>query len=830
MSNVSVRRFVAPGLSVIGILLATGQVCGQTVTRWFDDQSGDWSDLARWDNGVPTGNFNAFIDATGLAYTVNMNGNFSIVDFTMDVAEATLDLGNNTLTLSGNYLQQSAVLRGNAAGTGTVRTGIGQTTTLRDTMLMRVQTFNSRGILNIDGGSLLDVCDTGIDHSGTGCSWTGLGDIALEGTSSMTFGPTSTFNILNSQSITSGNLPGNLPVITNNGSIIVNAAVPGVSTLSNVRINNLGTAQNPGIVDVRGGNTFMTPDVVNFAAGTLTGGQWKVGGASVLNFGTQNVATNRADIVLSNGVASAQFPNLQGALTLNDTLGKLTLENSESFTTVGNFTNMGLIKVDGTVGTSTFKVATGFTLTNYNPVTKRITGGQILVIGPGRESGSFEVDGLDIENIDADITLDGVGANILDPLGGTNQSALRNANTIDNSGRLALAGGKSFLTAGNFVVSQDGRLEVGESSEFEVPAGQGFQFLNFDEISGEFNDGVFQTQGRIIAPNIRVRALNNTVTLDGNQPGAGFFRREGQELINGFNTLERIGTAMGNAGHLTLSGGYQLDLAPGPDHNLSLLGGSTLEIGTISSPGGRLHITEDVENPANPGGHFFQNGHLSIVGGQLIIDGDWTQGPGATSSITSVQPITAGGNFIQDGLGNFNGLVGVVGSFEVRGTLSGNATFQTGSGNFVLEDGVLRPGNSAGLMTIAGPAHMEIHGGILEMEIMGPVGGVGYDQLHILHQLLLVDPDPQNPLAKEVHVTLSNYLPAIGETFDLIVYEEGRLGDFSAVILPTIGAGRWFERMDTPTSLRLVVVPAPASALCLGGCGLLALRRRRRAV
>lgn len=1074
MSNVSVRRIVAPGLSVLGILLAAGQACGQTNSHWASSVSGMWSVPGNWDNGVPSGNFNAFIDATGTPYTVDMDGNFTIVDFTMNVPDATLNLGNNTLALTGNYFQQNGVLLGNAAGTGNVQIGVGQTATLRDAMLMRVQTFHSLGTLNISGDVLLDVCDTGVDHGGLGCDWTGTGNIALEGTSfftigplgtftmgndqmlfssnlpanapaltnngiidkngtagvtfvnnvaltnngtvrastgtlrfdnvtnfvagtltggiwevlpgatldlqgqlitmnqanvtlngagstfsqidglvengasgtfrlaggrgfttsvpnfttrgtlnvgpgstfqvnagnaftgiggtimgggtveilgtssiqgttfnnvtfrvgqgmviegpgsvagqdttfefqgptvdwtgtgdiningssSVTIGPATTFNILNSQTIGSTNLPGNHPVITNNGSIIVNGT-PGTSALSNVRLNNLGTMASPGIVDVRGDNTLVAPEVVNFAGGTLTGGRWKVQGMlSKLDFGTQNIATNRADIVLSNGTATDQFPNLRGSLILNDTLGKLTLENTESYTTIGNFTNLGLVKIDATMGTSSFKVASGFTLLNYDPTPgiKKITGGQIVVIGDGRASGTFEVDNLDIENIDADILLDGAGASILDPLGGTNQDALRNANKVDNEGRFKITNGKNFLTAASFVVNPTGKLDVGPTSEFEVPrTNPGFELINFNNATGEFNDGVFEVQGRVIAPNIRVRILNNTVTLDGNDPNVGFFRREEQELTNGFNTLERIGTAPNRTGHFTISGGYQLDLIVDPNHmlphDLTLLAGSSLAIGTQASPGGRLHITSDLQNPKMPGGNFFQQGDLSIVGGQLQIDGDWIQGMGASSAINSPFPVNAGGNFVQNGMMSIDGAINVGGSFEVHGTLSGNATFQTGSGNFVLENGVLMPGNSTGLMTIGGPGDMDIHGGALEMEIMGQVAGVGYDTIHILHQLLLTDPDPMNPLDKEVHVTLSNYVPEVGETFDLIVYEEGRLGDFTGVTLPEIGFGRSFVRMDTPNSFRLVVVPAPGSVLCVGGLGVMALRRRRR--
>lgn len=1062
MPKVFVRRAIASGVSALGLFLAAGQAYGQTDTRWVNASGGNWSLAANWDTGVPSGNFNAIIDLLDPVdgYTINMDANFSIVGFAMTSPDATLAINNNTLTLSGDYLQQSGMITATLGGTGTIQTGIGQTATLRDTVLMHVASFQSRGVLNIDGNTLMDVCDTGIDHSGTGCNWTGNGDILMDGGASWIIGATgtftaandrtlfstnpngseptftlngifekngsagitlvdniafsnngtvrattgtlrvnqttnfnagiltggawhaqagatldligqnittnratitldgvgstftqvnglatndttgtfvlantrsyttaapvfsnagtltigtgstftvgagnsfvnnggtvngggllvtnglldlqggslasvtvnntstttfsggtditgtdttfqfqgnsvvwsgggdivlngassltnaagSTFTINNAELIRSTNGPGTFPVFTNNGTVIATNTTPGTSAFTNVRLNNLGTMANPGVVEIQGGHILATPDVVNFSAGVLTGGRWRVLANSVLDFGTQAITTNRADVILRGGVASAQFPRLQNTLTNNDTLGKLTLEAGQTYTTAGNFTNLGTITVDGTEGASTFTIPLGSTLSNYTPVNKKLTGGRFIVIGQGRAAGAFEVPGLDIEIIDAEVTLSGVGANLVNT-NNPDSNALRNLNTIDNEGKFTIRDGKSILTLGNFTVHPTGQLGVGMDSEFEVPANGSAGITNFNNMNGEFNDGVFEVRGgRVIAPNILVRILNNTVTLDG--PGnVGFFRREGMELVNGFGTLERIGSVGINAS-LTISGGHELDLEPANDHDLSLLAGSSLTIGTAESPGGRLRVPREIEFPS-PGGNFLQAGQLNMTGGLLQIEGNWIQQPGAQSMLLGSQ-VNVGGDFVQDGQMSINGVINAGGSFMVRGTIAGNATFNTGSGNFILQGGILSPGMSPGMMNIGGVADLVVSRGRFEMEIFGPVAGLDYDQVNIMHSLVLAGPDEM-----QLFVSLrGGYVPPLGATFDLITFAEGRTGDFTDVRLDDIGFGRFFERQDTGTSIRLVVVPGPGAGLVLSMAGLMGLRRRRRA-
>ncbi|MGE3109546.1 MAG: beta strand repeat-containing protein [Phycisphaerales bacterium] len=1060
MPQVCVRRVVASGVTALGLLVCAGQALGQTDTRWNNAAGGNWSVGANWDNGVPSGNFNAIIDLLDPVdgYTVTMDSGFSIVGFSLTSADAILDLTNNTLTLSGAYVQQSGLVRGTAAGTGTIQTGIGQSATLRDTTLLNVSSLQSRGTLTIDGSMLLDVCDTGIDHSGTGCTWSGTGDIRMDGASSWNVGATGTFSILSDQSlfsmnapgsepaftlngtmekaggsgvtfvnnvaitnngtiraasgtlrfnnttnfsagvltggawnveagatldlmglnittnrasitltgagsafsqinalatndttgtfslaggrnytagasafanagmlsigtgstftvsagnsftntgsvsgggtllvngtlniqggtysnvtvrntsttdisgaadatgmdttfqfqgsgvawsgtgdivlngtssvlnamgstftinnaepIRSTNSPGTFPVFTNDGMLVATNTTPGTTSFSSVRLNNAGTMQNPGVVEVQGGHTLAAPDVVNVAGGILTGGRWRVVDASVLDFGAQSITTNRSDVILRGGTASAQFPRLQGFLATNDTAGKLTLEAGESYTTAGNFTNLGTITVDGTQGASVFTVPTGFTLTNYSTVNKKLTGGKFIVIGDGRASGAIEAPDLDIENIDADVDLSGVGSNLVNTTA-PDPNGLRNLNTVDNNGKFTIRDGRGFLTIGNFTVNPTGELGVGMGSEFEVPMGSAM-LTNFNQGTGEFNDGTFTIRGgRLIAPNAFARILNSTVTLDGPDMQVGIFRREGPVLVNAFNVLERIGSP-GRSGNLTISGGYQLDLIPGQDHNLTLLPGSALAIGTSSSPGGRLHIPRDVEFPEMPGGDFLQSGQLTMFGGQLQVEGNWLQTNTADTSLALSQ-VAVGGDFVQDGLLSMtNSNVNVAGMFTVHGMLAGSGTFTTGSGDFILDDGVLSPGMSPGVLNFAGGDFVFMRGR-LAMEILGPVAGSGYDQINMSDRLLFPGVDE-----KQLVVTLGDgYIPALGATFDLVTFADGRVGDFTDVRLPDIGFGRSFMRMDTMSSVRLVVVPAPASIAGVVMLGICAARRRR---
>ncbi len=809
MSPLCVRRAFAPGISALVLLLVAGQAVGQTDTRWTNLDGGNWSVPANWDTGVPSGNFNAILDLLdGVdGYIVTMDSNFSIVGFTLDSPDATLDVTNNTLTLSGNSLVQTGTVMGTPGGTGTLRTGITQTATLRDTNLMHLA-YQSRGSLVIDGSTLLDVCDTGIDHSGTSASWIGTGDIRMDSNSTWTVGSAGTFTISNDRTFFA---PGAAPAFTLNGTLEKTGGT-GISSFTNIAFANNGTIRVAT-------NTLRVDEVTNFNAGVLTGGNWRVEGAtSVLDLVAQSITTNRANVTLRGGVAAAQFQRLQGFLTLNDTAGMLTLEAGQTYSSVGNFTNMGTITVDGTEGASSFAIPLGFSLTNYTPGNKKLTGGKFIVIGQGRAAGSFEVPDFDVEIIDAEVSLSGVGANLVNT-NNPDPNALRNLRLIDTDGKFTIRDGKGFLTTGDFAVAPTGELNIGQDSEFEVPATA--EFLNFSQGTGEFNDGSFSVRGgRVIAPNIAIRFLNNAVTLDG--PGnVGFFRREGMALVNGFDQLERIGSP-GRTGHFTISGGYELDLRPAEGHNLELLQNSALTIGTPTSPGGRLRIPIDSEFPMNPGGNFLQAGHLSMFGGLLQIEGDWIQSPTATNTLVASQ-VVVGGNYLQNGLLNINGIVNVGGGFTVDGTLEGNATFNTGSGNFVLQNGILSPGMSAGTMNFGGMGDFLFARGRFAMEILGPNPGTGYDQINILHTLFFVGIDQ-----KQLVVSLGNaYIPALGDTFDLVTFAEGRVGDFTDVQLPTIGYGRWFLRTDTPGAVRLVVVPAPTSALLLATLGVVALRRRR---
>jgi len=695
--------------------------------------------------------------------------------------------------------------------------------TLRNTVLNRV-TVHTQGNLAIDGNMLLDACDTDIDHSGSGAvNWSGGGDIQLDGSASFTLGSGSTMNIANNQMVRSDNLPGNFPVFTNNGSVTKNSGA-GTTTFDNVRFNNAGSMAVPGLLKVLSG-TLSLESVQNVSSGTLAGGKWIVDGASsVLDFSTQTISVNQADVKLRNGVAATQFPALQSTLASNAAAGVLTLEAGASFTTAGNFQNLGLITIDGTEGASSFVVAPGSTLTNYNPSNKKITGGKIVVVGQGRAGASFEADGLDIEVVDADIQLFGNGAGIQNATSSTLPDALTNLRLIDDAGALTISEGKNFSTTGDFAVAQTGRLTVGVESEFEVPAGADAHLLNYNPADASFNNGEFIVAGRLIAPDFAVHIVNNTVVMDG--PGNGrFFSRGGDgTLTNAFATLERIGSPGAEAGFI-LSGGQELDLLPGLDHNLLLSAGSTLRLGAPESPGGRLHVAALPGAPSS--GNFMQDGVLFIVGAPsaddgLQVDGDWTQASTAFTDLLAGR-ITVGGALNQNGVFHHGGVLSVGGDITVHGLFSGTGQVNTLNGDFILDGGVISPGASPGLLSLGGAADFRFRAGTLVMEIFGTTPGVEYDQLTLAHSLLF-----ESDGEKVVNVVLGNFTPRLGDTFDLIVSEDGFVGDFTQINLPTLGNGLAFERVMDSSALRLVVVPGPSSVFTLGGMGMLGLAARRR--
>ncbi len=140
---------------------------------------------------------------------------------------------------------------------------------------------------------------------------------------------------------TGGTLEGVTGTLINNGAIL--------SETNGRRIDLAVRLNNQGIVSATNGGTIVLPnaaDLLNFSAGTLTGGTWSVGDNSTMNFGS-SITTNNANITLDG--ASSSFAAIN---PLESNLGLFSITNGRNFSSVGSLTNSGTINI-GSLSTLT---------------------------------------------------------------------------------------------------------------------------------------------------------------------------------------------------------------------------------------------------------------------------------------------------------------------------------------------------------------------------------------------------------------------------------------------------------------------------------------------
>jgi hypothetical protein len=110
------------------------------------------------------------------------------------------------------------------------------------------------------------------------------------------------------------------------------------------------------------------------------------------------------------------------------------------------------------------------------------------------------------------------------------------------------------------------------------------------------------------------------------------------------------------------------------------------------------------------------------------------------------------------------------------GALAGNLTLNGGTlggagtltGNLVNTSGIVAPGNSPGLLTVAGD-YTQGAGGQLNIELGGTVAGTGYDRLAVPGTAALDG-------ALNASIPRSLRTPAPGDLFDVVTYAT-RIGD-----------------------------------------------------
>ena len=249
-----------------------------------------------------------------------------------------------------------------------------------------------------------------------------------------------------------------------------------------------------------------------------------------------------------------------------------------------------------------------------------------------------------------------------------------------------------------------------------------------------------------------------------------------------------VGCAMGGTGYLHLTSRATINVATRTvisdfgDGEATIDGGATLTsqggvwISNLVGTSGTLHVREtgtlldaktDIHVGGNPSGakgigivELSDNARIS-VGAKIHI---WDQG--------SVN--FSGGTLSADIISDIDG-----GTFKFTGGVLHVNTYE---GHLINNGGTVAPGHSVGLTSVT--KDYSQFGGVLEVELANTpgAGGIDYDLLDVIGDL---------ELAGTLDILLTGgFMPATGDSFDVISFHNSRYGVFDQVLLPkTPGVG-----------------------------------------
>lgn len=846
------------GLAV-GLLAAAGVMTSSAraqTANWATAVNGNWNDASKWSGGVVPNNGgpNFFTVNVGLpgAYTVNVNISPTITNLTHDGAGSFMSLGlTNNLLVQGNYTLRNAewTAQRDFGGTGSLVINgatLFQQATFRHTVLLRTNgslTFNSNSGV---GTGRDEICDTGVDHRGSSCLWTGTGDIVMGRAATFSLSSASTFTIQTNKTF-GWNGMGAFGSVLNSGTILKTSA--GTTFFDRVNVNNLAGSTfrvQAGTVRLNSLTNYSTA-----SGGRLTGGRFRIddGAALViedLSEVAQSIAVNQSDVTLSGATASFAALN---SLATNDTAGTLTLRDGKQFTTAGSLNNLGTVNVGvaGDGGLSRLTVATGSTLQNFNAGTKRLAGGTFNV------AGRLAFDGADIGLISSNVVLDGASASIVDE---NSLSAFKGSLTVEAAGKFGVKG-QTFLTPDNLTVA--GELTIGAGATVEVGAGK----LMTNISGGTLTGGTYVLDGILKAGAAQtINLINGDVTLAGNAAGIRTAANaDALAPLTGIGTAGalRIGAGVtfttGGGGDFAVAATGRLDVAQGgtftvaSGDDLTNFAGGVFTDGVFNIKGtlrfqnaavttinneitlsGGGSITDLAGNDAfQPLGVITGSGKLTVesqalvTSSNLTLDGKLTIR--TTSPARSLGEVTVNGNLDQLGILELDGgVLNVAGQYFNSGSILGSGTINTG---LFQHRGTYGPDGLASTLTIgpglgggAGDFLMGT-GSVITLDLITATPG-GYDTISIAGTMLF-----EGGLAGTLNVNAGVFAGNVGDVFtDVILTGNPSAFSFANMNL-SLNGGLSLVAIYGANSISFQVVPVPASMGVLAMGGILATRRRR---
>src|ERR1700730_17050993 len=263
-----------------------------------------------------------------------------------------------------------------------------------------------------------------------------------------------------------------------------------------------------------------------------------IGAANVtLSGGGTLMMSNNAQNIIIGALGTDTLTNqetIQGAGNIG--YGRLTLVNSGTIN--ANQTTMLIIQPSSTGfnNQGTLQVNTGDTMKITGPANSFLnfkSGTNTLTGGIYKDSGTLQIDNINIVTNAANITLTGSTSKLIDQ---SNLDGLRNFATNAAAGSFAISRGRNFTNLGNF--TNNGTLNVGSGTKFDVN-GNLTNFSGTTLTGGTYIvGGTLQFNGANIATNAANITLSGTTSKITDQVGT-------------INALANFAT---NSGSFTLSG------------------------------------------------------------------------------------------------------------------------------------------------------------------------------------------------------------------------------------------------------------------------------------
>jgi fibronectin-binding autotransporter adhesin len=551
------------------------------------------------------------------------------------------------------------------------------------------------------------------------------------------------------------------------------------------------TKSGAGEIMLSGGATYTGPTAIN--QGTLTfkapsNAAWTLGG------GTKTIASG-AKMKVDFSAQTTQFTNTNlGAVVIN---GDLDLTGS-------NIGVAGFYNINGLTasGAGNINITGGSMIINSNAALNNFTGA--ININSGYQfsfqGGTTSTTGTYSVNVASGATFDlRTEAPVMGALNGS-------GNTIKSFNGFA-----GTLTIGNGGANGNysGTMSDQPTVYNVTKTGAGTQILS--ATNSTYSGVTTVNQGVLSVTTLKDGGTASSIGDSSNVAANLVINGGTLKYTGGVQSTNRNFTIGTNGGTLDASGSGALTITGAP----TMTGGTTRTLTLTGTNAGANTLQGAIGNGS---------GDTSLVKNG---DGTWILSA-ASHGYTGTTTVTAGKLVI-------NGNVSTATTVNGTGTLGGTGTVGALT---VASGGTLAPGNSAGILNAGNTSlqalsnfDVELNGNILG----GPIAGTDYDRLNVAGTV---------SLAGALNLTIGS-APVDGELFFILANNnlDAITGTFSNALVDdqiyTLG-GQQFQisyNGDSDTSafnsvtgndVVLMAVPEPAAAL-LGGLGLLALLRRRRA-